>query len=84
MNATIVFFNYRGYGMSQKAIIHEDGIKKDAQTILNFVYNNYGTEKKIFLMGKSLGCAVATVWQTRAIPDCHETLHVCSPCVASD
>ena len=54
----VLMFNYRGYCYSDNVKCSEDGIKRDAQAILDFVAREYRGEE-VFVMGKSFGCAVA-------------------------
>jgi fermentation-respiration switch protein FrsA (DUF1100 family) len=59
LNVNIVAFAYRGYS-SSNGTPSEDGIKKDAHAIVDFVKNEPMIDKdKMFLIGRSLGGAVA-------------------------
>jgi len=66
----ILSIEYRGFSHSDYVIIDEEGIKKDANTIIKFLNDpvSYGyrhlnpfiNKDMIFLLGKNLGGAVAT------------------------
>ena len=59
LEVNILIVGYRGYGHSQ-GVPTEDGLELDADAIFEFAYNHKDINRdKIFLLGKSLGGAVA-------------------------
>lgn len=53
-------FNYRGYAYSDEATPSEEGIKTDAQAMLDWcIENKTLLNNKIVLFGRSFGAAVA-------------------------
>ncbi|NOZ75113.1 MAG: alpha/beta hydrolase [FCB group bacterium] len=53
-NVDIFTFDYRGFGNSE-GIPSVDGIIKDSESAVEYLFNNYTTEVPVFLFGLSLG-----------------------------
>jgi alpha-beta hydrolase superfamily lysophospholipase len=63
----VVTFDYRGYGRS-KGQAHRLSTIEDGTTVLQYVINNLG-RRNIFVLGQSLGGAVATVAVAKALEE---------------
>lgn len=67
INVNIVIVGYRGYGPSQGEP-SEKGIKEDAHSIMKYVFSDLSEKidtEKLFIMGASLGGAVAIYTQSQ-------------------
>jgi predicted esterase len=67
LNINILIMGYRGYGPSEGSP-SEHGIKLDSEAIMNYVFKQINTKintNKIFIMGRSLGGAVAAHIQAK-------------------
>ena len=59
----LLLLEYRGYGKNPGKT-SENGIYKDGQAALNFLFKQNILSKKIILYGESLGCGIATKLST--------------------
>lgn len=67
LNINFIIFGYRGYGPSEGEP-SEKGIKLDSEAIVQYVFNNLKDTidtNNIYLMGRSLGGAVAVYVQNK-------------------
>ncbi len=58
LNVDVLLVDYRGYGSSSQAAINEEGLRKDAKAVLNYLSENE-SHTNVVVFGRSLGGAVA-------------------------
>ena len=58
LGCNVLLYDYRGYGYSQKAPVHEEGLLKDARAAWRWLQDQSIDTARIVLYGRSLGGAV--------------------------
>jgi lysophospholipase len=68
LDVSIAGFDYRGHGRSQGEAVyvnHFEEYLRDISAFIDFIRGRYGVQKKIFLLGNSLGGLIAIHWAKR-------------------